>query len=190
EKETDHDSFASDDDEENGNFRFSLDDKDNDLPHNEPLHLTPLPSTTNSKNIPVILQADDEDIVPNVNDSTDLVSASSYRSAQNDSYRYNQNDKLWDIYIYIYIRGAIKQKFSFSEVEMSIIWPPVHDSILSKQCNHGKTLKSKATLNESIAITSTPKLPTTTIMNSKVKLRTNKLFKLNFIRINRVHSYA
>ncbi|CAM4873332.1 unnamed protein product [Rotaria socialis] len=161
EKETDHDSFASDDDEEDGNFRFSLDDKDNDLPHNEPLHLTTLPSTTTSKNIPVILQADDEDIVPNVNDSTDLVSAS-----------------------------AIKQKFNFSEVEMSIIWPPVHDSILSKQCNHGKTLKSKATLNESIAITSTPKLPTTTIMNSKVKLRTNKLFKLNFIRINRVHSYA
>ncbi|CAM4890007.1 unnamed protein product [Rotaria socialis] len=41
------------------------------------------------------------------------------------------------------------------EVEMSIIWPPVHDSILSKRRNQGKTLKSKATLNEFIATTST-----------------------------------
>ncbi|CAM4923902.1 unnamed protein product [Rotaria socialis] len=48
-KETDHDSFDSDDDEEDDSFRFSLDDKDDDLPHNEPLHLIPLPSTTTSK---------------------------------------------------------------------------------------------------------------------------------------------
>ncbi|CAF1372359.1 unnamed protein product, partial [Didymodactylos carnosus] len=40
------------------------------------------------------------------------------------------------------IYGPIKQKFNFSVEEMSIIWPPVHDSILSKRRNQGKILKA------------------------------------------------
>ncbi|CAF5218937.1 unnamed protein product, partial [Rotaria magnacalcarata] len=49
EKEADHDSFSSDDDEEDDSSRFSLDDKDDDLLHNKPLHFIQLPSTTTSK---------------------------------------------------------------------------------------------------------------------------------------------
>ncbi|CAF3414563.1 unnamed protein product [Rotaria socialis] len=136
------------------------------------------------KQIPAILQADNEDIAPNVDDSTDLVSAYTRRDGvivsllkiqgkkQNaDKYalklikalfidkqdlqnvdvkKIDEDPRIKAIY------GAIKQKFSFSEVEMSIISSPVHDSILSKRWNQGKTLKSKATLNESVATTSTP----------------------------------
>ncbi|CAF1228393.1 unnamed protein product [Rotaria magnacalcarata] len=97
EKEADHDSFDSDDDEEDDSFRLSLADKDDDLLHNKPLHFIPLPSTTTSKKrvskskqkipvatrlrfttdrdegkVTVILQAEDEDIVVSVDNSTDL----------------------------------------------------------------------------------------------------------------------
>ncbi len=47
-------------------------------------------------------------------------------------------------HIILFVVGAIKQKFNFSMEEMSIIWPPVHDSILSKRRNQGKTLKGNA----------------------------------------------
>ncbi|CAF1104250.1 unnamed protein product [Didymodactylos carnosus] len=53
------------------------------------------------------------------------------------------------------IYGPIKQKFNFSVEEMSIIWPPVHDSILSKRRNQGKILKANVTQNESTSTTLT-----------------------------------
>lgn len=45
------------------------------------------------------------------------------------------------------IYNAIQQKFNFSIKEMSVVWPPVHDSILSKRRNQAKALKSAAAQN-------------------------------------------
>ncbi|CAF1259862.1 unnamed protein product [Didymodactylos carnosus] len=53
------------------------------------------------------------------------------------------------------IYDAIRQKFNYSVMEMAMIWPPVHDSILSKRRNQGKTLQLKAKPDESITTPST-----------------------------------
>ncbi|CAM4851109.1 unnamed protein product, partial [Rotaria magnacalcarata] len=43
------------------------------------------------------------------------------------------------------IYDAVAHKFGYSPDDMSIIWPPIHDSILSKRRNQQKTLHSKST---------------------------------------------
>lgn len=40
------------------------------------------------------------------------------------------------------IAGAIKVKFNYSKDEMSIVWPQVHDCILSKRRNQQQRLKA------------------------------------------------
>ncbi|CAF4844738.1 unnamed protein product, partial [Rotaria magnacalcarata] len=42
------------------------------------------------------------------------------------------------------IRNAVQHKFGFSVNDMSIIWPPIHDSILSKRRNQRKRLYAKS----------------------------------------------
>ncbi|CAF1556942.1 unnamed protein product, partial [Rotaria sp. Silwood1] len=40
------------------------------------------------------------------------------------------------------IYTAVKRKFNYSTDEMSFVWPPIHDSILSKRRNQQKRLKT------------------------------------------------
>ncbi|CAF1259558.1 unnamed protein product [Rotaria sordida] len=46
------------------------------------------------------------------------------------------------------IYTAVKRKFDYSADEMSFVWPPIHDSILSKRRNQQKKLKTSSDTNE------------------------------------------
>ncbi|CAM4879652.1 unnamed protein product [Rotaria socialis] len=46
------------------------------------------------------------------------------------------------------IYNAVKQKFGYSSEEMSIVWPPMHESILSKRRNQQKKLNSSTNTSE------------------------------------------
>lgn len=49
--------------------------------------------------------------------------------------------------VILFCTGVVRNKFNFSIDEMSVIWPPIHDSILSKRRNQRKQLLQ--TLQES-----------------------------------------
>ncbi|CAM4850802.1 unnamed protein product, partial [Rotaria magnacalcarata] len=205
EKEADHDSFSSDDDEEDDSSRFSLDDKDDDLLHNKPLHFIQLPSTTTSKKrvskskqkipiatrlrfttdrdegkvedqqldlrqllnyikqVTVILQAEDEDIVVNVDDSTDL--AYTRRDGVIVSLLKIQGTKENTVKCALKSINALfidkqdLQNVDVKKIDEDPRIKAIYSAIKQKFRFFGKkTLKSKATLNESIATTSTPQI--------------------------------
>jgi hypothetical protein len=48
-------------------------------------------------------------------------------------------------YPLLIVLDAVKYKFNFSNDEMTIIWPPIHDSILSKRRNQQKRMNLTTT---------------------------------------------
>ncbi|CAF3907108.1 unnamed protein product, partial [Rotaria sordida] len=70
-----------------------------------------------------------------------------------DSKKIDEDPRVQAIY------SAIRQKFNYSTADMSMIWPAVHDSILSKRRNQGKSLKPQGAIDTSTTTTSSEPNP-------------------------------